>query len=118
MIYIPQQYFTEKEMRCPCCQRCEMEDDFMEMLYAMRSFTPDIPYIVSSGYRCEAHNTDVGSCYRNHPEGRAVDIICYSSKTREILIIAALKAGFKRIGIAKNMIHIDNMDETPGMWLY
>jgi hypothetical protein len=43
-----------------------------------------------------------------HTKGMAVDIKVNSIKQRDIVVAAAKKAGFKRIGIANSFVHLDN----------
>jgi uncharacterized protein YcbK (DUF882 family) len=81
----------------------------------------DIPFQITSGYRCIKHNIEIESKYMNHPHGRAVDISCKDFVTRGRIISALISAGFTRIGIAENMIHVDNMNiegVKEGIWIY
>ena len=117
------EYFKDEELRCRCCGAINMKQDFMEQLYLARIIAGsyNIPFIINSGYRCEKHNAEVGSKYNNHPSGRAVDIACIDSRARSIIVHSLIQAKFNRIGIAHNMIHVDNMDregQEHGMWLY
>ena len=73
------------------------------------------------GYRCEKHNEAVGSTSKNHTSGRAVDISARTSYVRMKIVVALIKAGFRRIGVYPTFIHADNMNEEKGspevMWL-
>ena len=105
---------------CPCCGRNwidhrvvakirEIEDDVGERLH------------VTSGYRCERHNKEVGgSTTSSHLKGLAADIRCEGSRSRYRITGAAIKAGITRIGIGNGFIHID-MDRAKSprvIWLY
>jgi hypothetical protein len=51
----------------------------------------------------------------------AADIACDNSRDRFELIKALIEAGFKRIGVRKDFIHVDvDFPDKPGrvMWLY
>lgn len=58
--------------------------------------------------------------YRAHTLGRAVDIRCNTDGNRFRIIQALMKAGFRRIGIAKTYIHADDSpNHTQNVtWLY
>jgi phage terminase large subunit-like protein len=74
-----------------------------------------------SGWRCEEHNREVGGTPESsHLTGHAVDIPAWSSEQRFAIINGLIKAGFKRIGIAKTFIHADDSAGKPQniMWTY
>jgi len=114
-------FFPEEELKCKCgCGECDMDEDFMKRLIEARKIA-DIPFVITSGYRC-AHHDSMVSGAGNHSQGKAVDIKCirnYNDKRFKI-IDALLKAGFVRIGIAQDFIHVDSCtDKTQKlMWLY
>jgi len=77
--------------------------------------------IITSGYRCEEHNREVGGKgTSSHPKGLAADIKCDDLSYRFLLVEALLKAGFTRIGIGKDFIHVDlDTDKTQNLiWVY
>ena len=68
-----------------------------------------IGFKITSGYRSPAHNAKVGGVTSSsHTVGRAVDIYAPTSTQKYIIINALLQAGFNRIGVAKNFIHVDD----------
>lgn len=76
-------------------------------------------YFITSGYRCEKHNTEVGSTSKNHTSGKAMDIRVTSSEQRSKILCGLYGAGFKRIGISKDgFIHADTMDLPEACWIY
>ena len=79
------------------------------------------PIHVTSGYRTPEHNVDVGgAAWSAHRTGKAADISCPDSRSRYLLIAAALRCGIKRIGIGKDFLHLDT-DESKDQdvtWLY
>ena len=80
-----------------------------------------IPFVITSGVRCHAHNKKVNGLPSSaHLSGKAVDIKADNSRARFKIIEALTIAGFTRIGIAKNFIHVD-VDETKpkdAIWIY
>lgn len=55
---------------------------------------------------------------RTHGKGLAVDIYCIHSGTRFRIVSALLTAGFTRIGIYANHIHVDIDSSLPGELLW
>lgn len=113
-------HFNITEFECPCCKQRKMNFDFLELLDKARDLA-GIPFIVTSGYRCEKHNKEIhGKKDSAHLRGYAADIFCNDSKHRQIILRALLLAGFRRIGVAKDFIHADSdPNKVPGVvWLY
>jgi uncharacterized protein YcbK (DUF882 family) len=78
------------------------------------------PMTIVSGYRCAAHNNQVsGAPTSQHMRGLAADIACSSDSARFTLISSLLGAGFRRLGIGRNIIHADIGTTTgPVIWTY
>ena len=112
--------FKLAEFACPCCGEVHMEDSFLDKIDAARDIA-GVPFSINSGYRCEAHNKEVGSKTDNHPRGRAADISATDSVTRMKVLVGLIMAGFRRIGVHREFIHADDMD-TIGIpkvcWFY
>lgn len=84
-----------------------MEFEFVFKLDKAR-IKAGVPFVVTSGYRTESHNKKVGgSPTSSHLLGLAADIACDSSTNRWKIVFALRDAGFKRIGIGKDFIHVD-----------
>jgi uncharacterized protein YcbK (DUF882 family) len=94
-----------------------MDAIFLVMVNNAREYA-GVPFIINSGYRCEKHNREVGSQSANHPSGKAVDIRATDGPTRGKILKGLYRAGFTRIGIGKDFIHADTMDEVESCWLY
>lgn len=80
-----------------------------------------IPFHINSAWRSEEDNRRVGgSPNSSHLKGLAVDISVKDSRTRFIVLEALIMAGFTRIGVAKNFIHVDaDNDKSQGVtWVY
>jgi uncharacterized protein YcbK (DUF882 family) len=105
-------HFRPSEFECSCgeCNQgfAQMDEDFLSRLDFARIYA-DIPFMLTSAYRCEEHNYNVGGVEDSaHTKGLAVDIVCESDYERCKIIAGALKAGITRIGIYSNFIHIDD----------
>ena len=114
------EYFKPAEFECKCCNEVVLDDGFMQMLDLARSIA-EVPFTITSGYRCQAHNKAVGSKpTSSHPLGLAVDIKASGSRHRFTIVSALLDAGFSRIGIGSDFIHVDNDQDKTGfvIWLY
>jgi len=97
-----------------------MDIDFLEMLDEARNVA-GIPFVVTSGYRTEFWNQQVGGKKDSaHLSGCAADISCTTSRDRFIIITSLLEAGFDRIGIGEDFIHIDTDWEKNAalIWTY
>jgi uncharacterized protein YcbK (DUF882 family) len=113
-------HFVLEEFQCPCCKEVNMNDEFVKLLDIARGFTK-VKFIIESGYRCEKHNAEVGGKPNSaHLVGKASDIKCLSSTERYEIVRALLLAGFNRIGIGKNFVHVDNDETKPHnvIWTY
>lgn len=98
----------------------KMDSAFMERLDLLRA---DIgrPLVVTSGYRTVAHNREVGGKRNSeHRKGLGADLQCASSRKRFLIIEAACRLDFRRIGIAKNYIHLGMSRTLPQgvIWTY
>lgn len=79
-----------------------------------------IPFKINSAYRSPEYNKKIGGVSNSaHCLGKAVDIAATDSKSRFLIIEAAIHFGIQRIGIDKNFIHLDIKDEPIEVaWLY
>jgi uncharacterized protein YcbK (DUF882 family) len=97
-----------------------MDVDFLNKLAKARQ-NASIAFKITSGYRTPLHNEKVGGVHSSsHTKGHAVDIYAPTSRQKYIIINALLQAGFDRIGVAKNFIHVDD-DPTKAeavIWTY
>lgn len=113
--------FADDEFRCPDgCQGALMDKNFIARLQRARA-TSQFPYNITSGFRCVEHNRAVGGVEDSaHLTGHAADIKAESSVIRWHIVTALVDAGFRRIGIGKKSIHVDDAPhkETHLIWLY
>ena len=110
-----------------------MDENFMHKLQTARSLAEELCkdlgyprssayFVINSGSRSEEHNRQVGGKPDStHLYGRACDIKATNSRSRFIIAKSLLLAGFTRIGIGEDFIHVDigypNKDIYV-MWTY
>lgn len=97
-----------------------MNLDFVAKLDKLRDAVK-MPLTVLSGYRTPEHNAMVGGVDSSaHETGHAADIAALSSGNRFTIIEAALRLGFRRVGIGNGFIHLDDDITKPQdlVWLY
>lgn len=112
--------FSKHEFACKCCGVSKMNILFIKRLQIARE-EAQIPFAITSGYRCLKHNTAVGSQpTSSHILGLAVDLAIPNSRNRFIVLSALIEAGFTRIGIGSDFIHVDaDLDKPPKVvWTY
>ncbi len=112
--------FKESEFSCKCCGKTEMNADFLNKLDLARSVA-GVPFVITSGYRCKKHNKAIGGVDNSsHVRGYAVDISVKDSRSRFRIIWGLCSAGFKRIGVASDFIHVDSDPDKDRevMWVY
>lgn len=114
-------YFPEKPWACKCgCGYDEINPALVDHLNMARDMAKT-PFIITSACRCEDWNKVVGgSPNSEHTLGNAVDIAAPDSPIRFRILRSLIAAGFTRIGVAKNFIHVDVGIAKPQdvMWLY
>jgi uncharacterized protein YcbK (DUF882 family) len=114
-------YFTLDEFNCPSLPNSgvNMDSDFLAKLEQARELA-NIPFKITSGYRTKEHNAEVGGVPNSsHLIGVAADIAVSNGNERYIILNALIKAGFKRIGIAKTFIHCDtDTSKSNSVWTY
>jgi len=75
----------------------------------------------TSGYRCPEYNKAVGGkSDSSHLKGLAADIRAQTSSERFAIVNGLVKAGFVRIGMGRDFIHVDMDMSKPQhlMWVY
>lgn len=85
-----------------------MDVEFLNKLAAARKAAA-VSFKITSGYRTPKHNEKVGGVpSSSHTKGHACDIYAPTSRQKFLIINSLLQAGFNRIGVAKNFIHVDD----------
>ena len=109
-------YFSEKELRCKCCDKYVFNPNTLAKLNALRE---EIGHalIVTSGYRCKDYNKHIGAT-QTHASGEAVDIQIRGRRAFN-LIKLAMKHNFTGIGVSQKgdsrFIHLDTLDHSEGV---
>ena len=117
-------YFSAEEFNQPGAPESwrKMDLNLLMILDNMRAYS-EIPYKITSAYRSPEYNKKLKNSSPNssHCKGRAVDIYAPDSKTKYLIVKAALHYGISRIGIMDKAVHIDIDDiEKPDkvIWTY
>lgn len=95
-----------------------MKNSTLRMLDKAREIS-GLPFKINSGFRTVAHNKAVGGKSNSaHLRGYAADIHVTETTLRPILK-ALYKAGFRRFGVSKTFVHVDNDSSLPqAVWDY
>ena len=115
--------FTDDEFECLCCGYFLDSLPFRAFLVKLQNArdVACIPFVITSGYRCPEHNKAVrGKRDSSHLRGLAADIRVQTSSDRFIIVEGLMKAGFERIGIGREFIHVDMDISKPQrlIWIY
>lgn len=123
-----QSNFWRDEFACKgevCCDSTaaislELVDRLQELRDLINKDYPQTPLIITSGFRCNQHNLNVGSSYASqHPRGLAADIMIPSfGKAKFLKYIKSIPA-FERGGIGENyanFVHVDIRRTGRARW--
>jgi len=115
------EHFSRHEFACRC--GCGFENIDMNLVAILENIRNALrsPIIITSGCRCEKHNEKAGGKPdSSHLKGKAVDIFIRDSCERFKCVAMAIEGDVKRVGIAKNFIHLDIDGSKPQkvLWLY
>lgn len=117
----PPCYFQEEEFVCRCgCGLNLVKPALIQQLSVARH-AAGVPFAVTSGTRCEAHNRKEGGKPTSaHLTGEAADVLVTSGQQRFAVVRGLVLAGFNRIGVAKSFVHADIATDKPQgvVWLY
>ena len=113
-------HFTQKELACPCCGACEMDEAFLWKLEALRQEL-GVSMLTTSGFRCEKHEAEIGGSGANHPFGKAWDGQITGLLAGDVLP-RVIGAGFTGIGLRQHgsnrFYHFDTRHEVLAVWTY
>jgi len=119
-------YFKKSEFECKCgCGEDNISERFANRLDFARE-AAGVAFVINSGVRCEIHNKNVGgvpgSSHVASPTklGHAADISAKTSREKHAIVASLLGAGFTRLGIAENFVHVDDDPNKPPhvIWTY
>lgn len=113
--------FRLGEFKCKCkrCSTVLVDDELVEIIQKIRDHF-GVSININSGYRCEAHNVEVGGASgSHHTKGMAADIVVTGVEPKEVAKYAE-SIGVKRIGLyggsEGNFVHIGS-NGTKRFWL-
>lgn len=114
-------HFKVNEFLCPCCGRGEAEisQGLVAMLEKLREKMNSTAIIITSGYRCNQHDREVGGSGTGmHTKGGACDIVVYKENglPYDSFTVAecAESIGFTGIGIIDDTAcHVDIRGTIP-----
>jgi zinc D-Ala-D-Ala carboxypeptidase len=122
-------YFKISEFDCNCrslsCSKNKMNPNFLIKMDSAR-IQAKTPFRITSGFRCQSKQKElymkgISSKKRSsHEKGIAADILVRGSATRSRIIRGLILAGFTRMGMGKNWVHVDDdRDKTMNrVWVY
>ena len=101
--------FNSTEFDCKCGAACSstlIDEALVVFLQQIRNYFKK-PIIITSGYRCAAHNKEVGGATNSyHTKGQAADIVVNGVSPQEVAKYAE-SIGIKGIGLYDTFVHID-----------
>lgn len=101
--------FNSTEFDCKCGAACSstlIDETLVVFLQQIRNHFKK-PIIITSGYRCAAHNKEVGGATNSyHTKGQATDIVVNGVSPQEVAKYAE-SIGVKGIGLYDTFVHID-----------
>lgn len=107
-----------KNFACPDCGANNMDSKFLDRLSTIQ-FGMRGTLVITSGYRCPAHNAAVGgSPTSQHLQGLAADIACNDANKRMLIVSLAVRSNLTGIGVAKSFVHLDLRPGMPVLWTY
>lgn len=117
------EHFSVQEFRCKCGQvhDFKVSEELISKLEALRSALSCSKIIVTSGFRCVAHDKSVGgSGTGQHTLGKAADIICYDQDGKpissKIVCCKAQDIGFSGIANITAAYKYTHVDVRDGKW--
>jgi uncharacterized protein YcbK (DUF882 family) len=108
------EHFTREEFLCHCPRRHDVQPISLTLIDGLESLRAklDRPVIVLSGYRCLAHNKEIGGeQHSQHLSGTAADIRVSGIGTKELYELAETTDPFTEGGVGiypdEGFIHVD-----------
>ena len=116
---------NEKDnLRCPHCDEAKFDVKFMKTLERAR-VRADIPFIITSGYRCKTYQDllrskgyETARGVSPHEKGVAVDIRVKDGEHRSYILTSLMGVGFNRFGIGSNFIHADKDPDRNDFYIW
>ena len=118
-------YFKQMEFWCKCGRlECtaprEPNPELLTRLNILRTLYA-APLIITSGNRCKFWNKKSGGKDNSeHLTGEGADLKCLNSTGRYTLLECAMQAGFTRLGVGEDFVHVGVSKELSQkvIWTY
>jgi len=122
-------HFSHDELKCHSginCAHCGglnlTTSRLLDALEALRTVAGNVPIVVTSAYRCAAHNAEVGGVADSeHVQGNAADIMIVgmtpAGMYRKARLVPAFRNGGIGVALDQGYIHVD-VRTTPARWCY
>ena len=108
-------HLREFECKCGKCHITKIDIDHIKKLQVLRDYFKK-PIMVTSGYRCPAHNiAEGGKPGSQHPLGTGSDVKIKDVTPAEV-VKKALEMKFKGIGSYKSFTHLDSRSGRVARW--
>ena len=118
-------HFNVKEFRCKCGANHDIiiSDELITKLETLRDKLNCSKIIVNSGYRCSAHDKNVGGTGSGqHTKGTAADVVCYAQNgqpiSSKIVCCTAQDLGFTGIANITSSYTSTHLDVRTGSKWY
>jgi uncharacterized protein YcbK (DUF882 family) len=104
------EHFSKSELACRCCGQLKIESGLLDALEQLRTLAGK-GIIVNDGYRCAAHNQQVGGVTDSeHTRGLAADIVIPGLSLQQMYELALQVPTFLKGGIGVydgGFLHVD-----------
>jgi|TARA_R110000751_G_scaffold78796_1_gene159001 zinc D-Ala-D-Ala carboxypeptidase len=114
-------FFQPEEFECDGVNCFDKMSPLLLSMLDMAREMSGTPFQITSSWRSIDKNLNVGGKPNSaHLRGNAVDIACKNSQARFEIMDGLIMAGFNRIGIGDDFIHVDVDEILPQdvIWKY
>ncbi len=104
------EHFSRAELSCRCCGELKVDHQLIDALELLRSMA-QAPVVIHDGYRCPAHNQEVGGVTNSeHTRGQAADVSISGLTLQQMFELALQVPAFFNDGIGAydgSFLHLD-----------